>query len=327
MRVDAIGMVEAAYDLGASAESWMRALVERAIRLVPGATRGAAFALDVSKPTAPELGLPVAVGVDGDFPRQLMDALQSDNGLTKYFKHKVATASEVLGRGEIAGDAVGDFVLAHGAPDSFGCVALDAEGRGVVVCTDLSSVQHISRCLRTRWELVAAHVAAAHRLRTQGAGTPDDCIAHPDGRILHAVGDAVSQRARDQLRDAVVARDRARTGAVRADPEEALGLWPGLVSGRWSLVDRFERDGRRYVVARRNQPNPAGPLTLSLRERQVLGHLVQGDSMKMTAYSLGLKPSTISSYAQSVCLKLRVRRVAQLPAVALGSDGSRESPP
>jgi DNA-binding CsgD family transcriptional regulator len=106
---------------------------------------------------------------------------------------------------------------------------------------------------------------------------------------------------------------------VRKDPEEALALWPGLVSGHWSLVDRFERDGRRYVVARRNEPLPTSPLTLNLRERQVFGHLVQGDSMKLTAYTLGLAPSTVSSVARSILLKLGVHNIAQLTALATGA--------
>jgi DNA-binding CsgD family transcriptional regulator len=249
-----------------------------------------------------------------------MSAMRSDADVSRYFKHKVATASEVLGTTEIGKDAIGAFVRAHGAPDSFGCVALDAEGRGVVVCTDLARVTKLSRTLRARWGLVGAHVAAAHRLRTRSAhAARDDCVIAPGGRIVHAEGDAASRTTRDLLRDAVVARDRARTKAVRADAEEALALWPGLVSGRWSLVDRFEHDGRRYIVARRNEPAPMGPLALSVRERQVFGHLVQGDSVKQTAYSLGLAPSTVSSVAQTLRLKLRVRSLAQLAMITASS--------
>ena len=311
-------MVEVAYDVEAPERSWLTAIVEHALRLVPDATRGTAFVLDASKPTGPKLGRPVAVGVESNFSRGLTRAMRSDADLSRFFKHKVATASEVLGTAEIGGDAVGAFVLAHGAPDSFGCVALDAEGRGVVVCTDLARVMKVSRSLRTRWRLVGAHIAAAHRLRTRGArSVQDDCIVAPGGRIVHAESDAKSPAARDRLRDAVVARDRARTNAVRADAQEALALWPGLVSGRWSLVDRFESDGRRFVVARRNPPAPAFPLAFSVRERQVFGHLVQGDSVKLTAYSLGLAPSTVSSIAHSLLLKLGARSIAQLPTLNL----------
>jgi DNA-binding CsgD family transcriptional regulator len=101
---------------------------------------------------------------------------------------------------------------------------------------------------------------------------------------------------------------------VRGHAEEALLLWPGLVARRWSLVDRFESDGRRFIVARRNEPRPAGPLALSLRERQVLGHMVQGDSVKLTAYSLGVSPGTVSDVASVLRLKLGIRTFADLVA-------------
>ena len=113
--------------------------------------------------------------------------------------------------------------------------------------------------------------------------------------------------------------------AVRASPEEALSMWGGLVSGRWSLVDRFERDGRRFVVARKNAPDPSMPLALDLRERQVLGHMVQGDSAKLTAYTLGVTSSTVSATRRTVLLKLGVRSVAELGAL-LGAANAAGGP-
>jgi hypothetical protein len=43
--------------------------------------------------------------------------------------------------------------------------------------------------------------------------------------------------------------DLARGRMSKRNPERALQLWRALVDGRWSLVDSFETDGRRYVVA------------------------------------------------------------------------------
>ena len=50
-------------------------------------------------------------------------------------------------------------------------------------------------------------------------------------------------------------RERARSKRERADPDCALALWEGLVAGRWSLVDHFESDGKRFVVAHKNDPD------------------------------------------------------------------------
>jgi DNA-binding CsgD family transcriptional regulator len=204
-------------------------------------------------------------------------------------------------------EAAYDLQPPDGAREAFGCVALDAEGRGIVLTTDLPVPTRLPRVLRSRWELLRAHIASGYRLRGRRVRRDDDCILAPGGRVVDARGDAQAGSARERLRDAVIRRDRARTRAVRADPEQALRLWPSLVSGRWSLVDRFERDGRRFVVARRNEPLPPSPLTLSLRERQVFRHLAQGDSVKLTAYALGLASSTVSSIGRSVLLKLGLR--------------------
>ncbi|HLK35710.1 MAG TPA: LuxR C-terminal-related transcriptional regulator [Polyangiaceae bacterium] len=203
------------------------------------------------------------------------------------------------------------FVRAYGSQDAFGCVALDAEGRGIVIAAGLPRITRLSRRVRSLWSVLGAHVATANRMRFRGEPN-DECILTPDGRAVHAEGDATASGARERLRDAVVKRDRARMREMRGEPQEALALWPAMVSGRWSLMDRFERDGRRYVVARRNEPLPPGPLALTLRERQICGHMVQGDSMKLTAYALGLRASTVSAVARSVLLKLGVRTVSQL---------------
>ena len=92
MKADTISLVEVAYDVEAPERAWMHALVERAIPLVPDATRGVVFTLDASKPATPKLGTPVAVGVGGEFPLELLRTMETDANLTRYFKRKVATA-------------------------------------------------------------------------------------------------------------------------------------------------------------------------------------------------------------------------------------------
>jgi DNA-binding CsgD family transcriptional regulator len=317
VKLDEISLVEAAYDFETPERRWMASLVERAIPLMPGARRGVAYTLDVSNIAAPTIGMPSSVGFTLAFEHELRRLQMAALPLgMRVLSNRIGTLTETLGP-EIGGTPLGDFILGWGAKDTFGCVALDATRRGVVVSTDLVRVSELSRRMRSRWELIGAHIAAAYRLRIDRNVAPkDDVILTPGGGVVNADGHAKDTGVRERLRKAVLARDRARTRAVRADPEGALGLWTALVSGRWSLVDRFEGDGRRYIVARRNEPRPAGPLALSLRERQVLGHIVQADSVKLTAYALGLAPSTVSEVASAVRLKLGVRTVAELVARA-----------
>jgi DNA-binding CsgD family transcriptional regulator len=324
VKADAISLVEAAYDLEAPERAWMTSLVEHAIPLLSGASRGVAYTLDASNDAAPKFGMPASVGFGATFERELLELLTIGGALLTMhmLSKRVATLTEIFDTRDIREipNGGGKFVLVNGSPETFGCMAIDAARRGLVLSTDLIRVTQLSRAVRSRWELIGAHIAAGRRARASTKFAPnDDCILSPGGRILHAESDATLPRARERLRDAVIARDRARTRAVRADPEKALGLSPGLVSGRWSLVDRFERDGRRYVVARRNEPLPPGPLALSLRERQVLGHMVQGDSVKLTAYALGLAPSTVSEIGAAVRLKLGARNPCELTALVAGA--------
>jgi DNA-binding CsgD family transcriptional regulator len=205
---------------------------------------------------------------------------------------------------------------------------MDAERRGLVVTTMLPRVTSLSRGLRARWQLVAVHLAAAYRLRSRLAvAAPASCVVDANGRVVHASGEATARAARERLRAAVIARDRARTRKHRSKPDEALALWAGLAAGRWSLVDRFERDGRRFIVAWRNDTDPKGPLALSRRERQVVSHLLQGDSLKVAAYALGIAPSTASMAASQARLKLGVRTLSDVARLVANEDAAPASAP
>src|SRR5512143_2854719 len=75
----------------------------------------------------------------------------------------------------------------------------------------------------------------------------------------------------------------ARRRVVRADPDEALQLWRGLVDGTWSLVDHHDTDGKRYLLARRNQPGVREPTALTQNERSVLAFAAMGHQNKYIA--------------------------------------------
>lgn len=101
------------------------------------------------------------------------------------------------------------------------------------------------------------------------------------------------------------------------DPGEALSRWRELVEGRWALVDAVERDGRRYVVARRIEAGRGRGGGLSRREREVATYAVQGMGIKEVAVALGLSSSTVGTHLGSAMRKLGVRTRAEL-ATLLG---------
>jgi DNA-binding NarL/FixJ family response regulator len=210
--------------------------------------------------------------------------------------------------------------------DGCGGIAHTGAGSALALGTAVRERRAPDLDLRARWGQVASHLGAGLRLLEALRPAARDAavveaILEPGGRVCHAQGQACTDSARAVLRAAVRRIDRARTRAGRQDVDAALSSWEGLVSGRWSLVDRFEADGRRYIVARRNDPSVADPRGLDRREAQVAEYLALGHSEKQIAYALGLSPSAVSRLLHSALRKLGLSSRAELAALFAGFGG------
>ena len=190
----------------------------------------------------------------------------------------------------------------YGCTDGVNLIARDLDDRGFLVSVAVKTRASFTHKLRGELTKAFTHVLAALRLRARlsarrtnsiedSSGDPAAIFA-PEGRLMHAHGAAKMASARLALARAVQTIERARAGGF-GRPEEALSRWRGLVSARWSLVDTFERDGTRYVVARENRPDAAGPVGLTSTESLVVAYAARGLTTKETAYALGLSDSTI----------------------------------
>jgi DNA-binding NarL/FixJ family response regulator len=213
--------------------------------------------------------------------------------------------------------------------DLFGLIAPTGTGHGVFISAALREPRWPTHAEVVRYSRVAAHLGAGLRLRLALAQRSDpnddpltEAVLDPSARIHDAQGVAQGERARETLREAVRLRERARTTGTRSRADEALTLWEGLVAGRWSLVDRFESDGKRFIVARKNDPEVGDPRGLSQRERQVLEFLGLGRSLKEIAYALGISQSAVSNSVQRATAKLGMRSRAELAAF-FAPDGLR----
>jgi DNA-binding CsgD family transcriptional regulator len=111
---------------------------------------------------------------------------------------------------------------------------------------------------------------------------------------------------------------RARTRTKRRAGDDALELWKALAAGRWSLVDHFERDGRRYVLARPNAPGWRRPRRLTSQERQAALGAAAGASNKVLAYDLGVPISTAATILSRALRKLGIRTRAELVGILRG---------
>jgi DNA-binding NarL/FixJ family response regulator len=135
-----------------------------------------------------------------------------------------------------------------------------------------------------------------------------EAILDAEGRPQHAVGMARMQGALDTLRRSVLARANADDDAFAADP-----AWNAVLAGRWSLVDRFDSDGRRYVVAYRNPPGVLDPRRLTPREEGVTAMAAIGRSNKEIAAQLGVTASTVATLLAAALGKLGLASRTLLP--------------
>lgn len=143
---------------------------------------------------------------------------------------------------------------------------------------------------------------------------PVSARAEPTGG--HAVG-------RDAIRDAVLAIERGR-GGERPGVHDRATVWFALVGGRWSVVDHFERDGRRYFVAQQNEPAEVHVRALSAREHAIAHLVAVGSPNKFIAYSLGLAISTIATHLAAAKRKLGVTSRLELISLLTAFRPTRE---
>jgi DNA-binding CsgD family transcriptional regulator len=184
----------------------------------------------------------------------------------------------------------------------------------VVFGVGFTETPRLAPAERARWRMLAAHVEAGFRLRQRLRAMgharsvdpgSDEAVLDPGGRVAHADGSASTADALEALRDAARTMDRARASAGGRD-DGALAAWRALVRGEWSLVDSFDSDGRRYLLARRNQPHARDPRGLTEQEAAVAAYAAQGLSNKLIAYTLGTEPSTVSTQLTAAMRKLGV---------------------
>lgn len=216
---------------------------------------------------------------------------------------------------------VGDL----GYEDLFAILAVDPNGVGVEIIAPLDRAIRLAPRTHERWQMLGAHVATAYRLRNalaHGAGSqlvqthlPRDAEAVLDAkgfRLVDLAGPAKEHSAGEVLRDAAIRIDRSRGKLRKQDPELALQTWTALVDGRWSLVDWFDSDQRRFILAIPNPPEVRDPRGLTEQEAQVVSYVAFGEPNKLIAYRLGLSQPRVSGLVQSAMHKLGAKSKVEL---------------
>lgn len=306
---DAISLIEVAYQFDHE-DNWLRRVADAALQALDFQRGVLAVRYDASGSdwvhvkqvelvgTSPDFAAAVLDNPQGITPRELISMLRTPRVNSLLSDPVVRSTYKERFRERGFEDA---FAINAGDPTGHGCMFLFPDERR----NHASARLHVLRCL-------AAHIAAGNRLRRtleavalakRDATLQAEAVLTPTGRIEEAGAHAQRPRAREALREALVRIERARSR--REAPEQALALWEGLVKGRWSIVESFERDGKRYFLAHRNDPELAPHFALTPRERQVLAYADLGQSNKLIAYTLGLSISSVSTLLSRARKKLR----------------------
>jgi DNA-binding CsgD family transcriptional regulator len=290
---DPIDVAETAYDLAGDDRAWLARVLAAA---APSMDRGlGVFACFFELTETEEVHFrdPVYRGTDsavGVAFQPLRERLEPSL-VRRLFVYGPAVASllDLLGWGYLSKDEV---ELGRSALKQAGCRDLlsvrvydELHRQGLLLVAPLGRKKRAAAPFVTRWERLSGQLAAGLRLRRMFDSS-------------EASGADVA------LREAAAAVE-AETGRMRREPpERAIALWRGLVSGKWSLVDHFDEAGRRYIIARRNDPQVRDPRALTERERQVALQLSRGLGNKQIAFALDLSVNTVAHHVRRVQRKL-----------------------
>jgi DNA-binding CsgD family transcriptional regulator len=100
-----------------------------------------------------------------------------------------------------------------------------------------------------------------------------------------------------------------------------------LDSERWTLLGVYQRDGKRFLVARYNDVEVPRPAVLSPRERQALVVGLLSESNKVIAYKLGISASTVGVLLHRAARKLGCSSRIELMRSFRASLAQPSSPP
>jgi DNA-binding CsgD family transcriptional regulator len=312
---DPITLVEAAYRFEDDEDGWLSHIRSTVSALLPAAHVRASLSLVYQAPTASTFSVGRANG-DGLDAAAAVEALRQDAARDPaYVRDSILSrpcdfVSAVPRTEEQEGWRAVRSAL--GIVDGFVVNGLDGTGLGVLTLLFVTKQTALPAPLRTTLSRVGAHVVAGLRIRRRLASAEDrladaDAVISPDGHVAHAVGTARLRESRENLRRAAHSLDKARGRMRRDDSDRAVLAWKVLVDQRWSLLDHFDRDGRRYFLACRNAPSALRGALLTARERQVVLLAARGHSNKLIGYELGIATSTVGVLLSRAAARLGLK--------------------
>jgi DNA-binding NarL/FixJ family response regulator len=311
---NAIEIVERAYDVSGTEADWLRGVVDGAFTDLDFGDGLYAFTDESALPQLVSTPAFVQRDVDQSIAERL--AVLNRGAPAEYYTimRRCQVACGGLESTFGADHGIVRQFRAHMEPvgilDGFSLFAHDGQSGGITLSSPARAVVEMPPRVRGIWRRVGIHLANALRLRRRLASkmAEREAIFDPQGKL-----EDVAPRIKDNrtacrtLVAGVHSMERARTAKVRRTPEEALSLWQGLVGGHWSLVEHWEKDGRRYLAAIRNRPGIVDPRALTRSEASVLHYVGLGAPNKEIAFTLGLSSGAVSRALSQLLRKFRCK--------------------
>jgi DNA-binding CsgD family transcriptional regulator len=332
MKADVVGVIEATYAEERDDAAWVRRLAEVS---APALDRGLGVFAAMYDAREDSLKVGPAAGV-GSRVDELIDVFRAVNamsppGLLDVLYRRGPAYSSGQDQARMTNAAYHAQACIQmceertgGICDAMGVVSGNPEGIGCIIVAPSPERPSVPRWKSEQWTRIAAHLAAAVRMRQAPAQADEvDAVLSPDGRVEHAEPLAKDAAARDALSNGAKRIDRSRGTLRRNDPDEAVEIWRALVAGRWSLVEHFDHDGRRYLLARRNEPAARTMEGLTLLEREAVTLLAMGHTNKLIAYQLGLTPSGVAMRLSRAAAKVGAKSRVELIAMCAGGGRAR----
>jgi DNA-binding CsgD family transcriptional regulator len=302
-------MVESAYRMNLPYRQWASALLERMMAVLLPVEIGG-FACRWTWPrnggtNMIDVDSAVAIGAGCTNSPRIFEGL---NGAVSPWMHRTLGRLQSLGTCIMTSEFDPDRRLTYraqlreqGIADGVNLLAWDLDEKGILLSLGVPKSFEMTPAIRENLARASTHILAGLRLRNrllpcgseEEAADEPEAILSADGRVLHARGAARMATARRALASAARLIERIRGGKSNA-VAPSLRSWKGLVGARWSLVDTFERNGERYVVARENRPQVLGGTNgLTRTQSSVVAYMARGLTTKETAYTLGITDATV----------------------------------
>jgi DNA-binding CsgD family transcriptional regulator len=310
----AVDLLEVAYRSTPDDASWMRDVL-RSFPLLAADRIGVGYQVDLSRHAQPKISGHLSTD-PGAFDSSGIAAghqLLLGGDLSRLYKRRLTSVRSTF---KASHPLIAEFLEPQGIKDAAALVALDASRVGVAFAITSPSRIMFSAQERRSYERIASHLSTAWRLhkarKLGGSLDGADAIFDPDGRVLSAENDAKGPASRQRLRDFALRVERVRSRKNRGDSDAALEAWTALVDGRWSLVEHFDTDGRRFCVFVRNETQLGSLKALDSTERQTVALAAMALPNKLIAYELGVSEARVVASLRGGMRKLGVGKRSDL---------------